>query len=106
MPEDRPHMFAAELVLYVDHFEKRLQSSDLQQPRARQALRTYLDNLNNAFLFYRKLAAQEPYPMENLASLGQALDEQEQRLQKLANQIPTEPNNPTAASATAVQMAC
>jgi hypothetical protein len=106
VPEDRPHMFAAELVLYVDHFEKRLQSGDLQQPRARQALRAYLDNLNNAFLYYRKLAAQEPFPMENLASLRQALDEQEQRLQTLANQIPTEPNKPTATSATAVQMAC
>lgn len=101
VPAERPHMFAAELVLYVDHFEKRLQTDDLTQPRARQALKAFLDNLTQAFDHYRSLVATPAYPLENLESLAVTLNEQAQRLLKLASKIPNESSSRAGAVPTA-----
>ena len=68
VPEDRPHMFAKELQLYVDHC---LQLDG-------KKFESFRGKLLQGIAHYRQLVA--AYPGENLASLHEALDAQTDRL--------------------------
>ena len=70
VPADRPHMFAKELELYVDHCER------LEGKKAD----AFRDNLLEGMATYRALCEEPAFPGENLASLRAALDVQEARL--------------------------
>ncbi len=87
VPEDRPHMFAKELVLYVEHLEKLVATEDFSRPKTRQSAQTFINNLNHAIEFYRALVKEPPYPFENLESLRCTIDEQALRLAALDIQI-------------------
>ena len=69
-PADRPHMFAKELELYVDHCE---------QLEGKKAV-AFHDKLLEGIAEYRALCEQPAFPGENLDSLRAALDAQEARL--------------------------
>ena len=70
VPDDRPHMFAKELGLYVDHWEK-LDGKKADAFRAR---------LLESIAHYRALCEQPGFPDENLDSLRVALKTQTARL--------------------------
>jgi hypothetical protein len=70
-PADRPHMFAKELRLYVDHWQGLI-------GKKRDAFR---DNLLKGIAHYRTLLTRPAFPAENLESLRAALDEETARLQ-------------------------
>jgi len=70
VPADRPHMFAKELQLYVDHFER------LEGKRAD----AFRDKLLDGIARYRALCEEPAFPGENLDSLRAVLDAQEARL--------------------------
>ena len=69
-PADRPHMFAKELKLYVDHW----------QGLTGKKMAAFRDNLLAGIAHYRTLLAQPGFPAENLESLRTALDEETARL--------------------------
>ena len=69
-PASRPHFFAKELALYVDHCE------GLDDKKAAP----FRDQLLEGIAEYRALCEQPAYPGENLASLRVALDVQQARL--------------------------
>lgn len=77
---DRPHMFAKELVLYVDHLAKMIDTQDVGHPKVAHSLKTFIANLKDAFGYYLKLAEKPAYPLENIASLGRITEEQHGRL--------------------------
>jgi len=58
---ERPHMFAAELSLYLEHFR-------------RQPTGAFRDNLLAGLDHYRELCTQPAYPGENLASLEREVE--------------------------------
>jgi hypothetical protein len=64
VPADRPHMFAKELGLYVDHWR------GLEGKKAA----AFAGKLLEGIAHYRALCAGPAYPGENLASLRAALD--------------------------------
>ncbi len=70
VPGDRPHMFAKELQLYVDHW----------QTMTGKKADAFRGNLLQGIAFYRELCGRESFPGENLASLLAALDAQARRL--------------------------
>lgn len=70
VPADRPHMFAKELQLYVDHWER------LEGKKAE----AFRDELLAGIEHYRALCGRAAFPGENLESLRAALDVQTSRL--------------------------
>ena len=74
VPATRPHMFAKELELYVDHCE--------QLPLKKAA--PFREKLLQGIVEYRALCRLPAFPGENLASLRTALDAQEARLRGAA----------------------
>jgi hypothetical protein len=70
VPLDRPHVFAKELGLYVDHW----------QGLAGKKADAFREKLLEGIAHYRWLCEGPPFPGENLGSLRAALDEQTARL--------------------------
>ena len=72
-PPERPHLFAKELALYVDHFEK----MPAKSPRAVEAFRK---NLLLGIDHYEELVTLSAFPGENLDSLRAVLAAQRARI--------------------------
>jgi len=82
VPKDRPHMFAKEMVLYVDYLEK-LISKCTYTPSEIKTLRTFRENLEKGMEQCLEIARKEPYPNENLESIVTTVAEQRKRLQTM-----------------------
>ena len=77
-PSDRPHVFANELELYLDHFaELERTATGTKGARSVQAFR---DGLLTGLAHYRKLVLEPAFEGENLASLRAAIERAEERL--------------------------
>ena len=70
-------MFAQELVLNVDYFEKLLAGDGSTDSKA---LREYKENLEKGIALCLEIAGTTPYEDENLASLARCAKEQQLRL--------------------------
>ncbi|HZR10243.1 MAG TPA: hypothetical protein VFA79_16780 [Myxococcales bacterium] len=81
-PPDRPHLFAKELGLYVEHLEKLAAAA--KDAKAQRAVEAFAANLLLGLDHYAKLGAEIPYPGENLESLREALGPQRARITALA----------------------
>jgi hypothetical protein len=79
VPADRPHMFAKELVMTVDFFEKLVQASD-GSARDVDRLAGIRANIEAGMRICQRLARQTPYPGENLASITACVQAQQERL--------------------------
>lgn len=79
VPSTRPHCFAKELVMYVDHFEKRIALTATDE-KARARLRSFKENLELGIAHYRALTREPAFDGENMESLAMAIDEQARRL--------------------------
>lgn len=86
VPENRPHMFAREMVMYVDYLESLLNQSDSDSIQLKK-LNKIRKNLVNGMDDCLEIAKLEPYDNENLGSLRSAVYEQRERLEKLFNEV-------------------
>jgi hypothetical protein len=78
----RPHMFAKEIEMYMDDFEKKVSSS----PHTKKEIITMLEykkNLEKGLDFCLEIAKKPPYPGENLKSISVCVKKQRSRLNRL-----------------------
>jgi hypothetical protein len=78
----RPHMFAKEIVMYVDYFERMVADSSLT-PSAIKALLEFKNNLEVGLDFCLEIARKPPYPGENLASISDCVEREKIRLKSI-----------------------
>ncbi|MBI4824958.1 MAG: hypothetical protein HY807_00850 [Nitrospirae bacterium] len=79
---DRPHMFAKEIELYVDQFEKRVSNCGYT-PKEVNNLQEFKENFEASIAFCSEVAKREPYPGENLESISRFVKEQGVRFRSL-----------------------
>ena len=80
----RPHMFAKEIVMYVEYFEKIVADSSLTTA-AIKALLEFKNNLEVGLDFCLEIAHKAPYPGENLASISVVVERERVRLRSIGN---------------------
>lgn len=81
VPEERPHMFAKEITLYVDYVEEL--AEQLDDPAGSKKLKKIGKNLENGMDYCLKIAESDPYQDENLPSIVKTVKEQRRRLQRI-----------------------
>jgi hypothetical protein len=79
VPHERPHMFAKEIELYVDYFERNVREH-CSTPGELKNLMEFNDNLENSIAFCLKIAGMKPYAGENFASISSCVDKLKARL--------------------------
>ncbi len=82
IPSTRPHMFAHEIVMYVDYFEKQV-ARCTHTPREIKTLQEFKDNLEKSMDFCLDSAQRPPYPGENLASIPPTVEQQRKRMRSI-----------------------
>lgn len=82
VPSKRPHMFAAEIVMYVDYFEKLATHSVYTQIEIKR-LREFKNNLEQGMDICLDIAKMKPYRGENLASIAPCVEEQRKRMKAI-----------------------
>jgi len=80
----RPHMFAKEIVMYVEYFEKMVVDSSLTTA-AIKALLEFKNNLETGLDYCLEIAHKPPYPEENLASISVVVERERVRLRSIGN---------------------
>lgn len=84
VPRKRPHMFANELVLNVDYYEKLfVQHGD--DPQWTDVLSEYKANLEKGMDLCLEIARKDPFPEENLSSIPAIVSQQRTRLNSIYN---------------------
>jgi hypothetical protein len=78
----RPHMFAKEIEMYMDDFEKRVLSS-FHTKKEIVTLLEYKKNLEEGLDFCLEIAKKPPYPGENLESISICVKKQRSRLNRI-----------------------
>ncbi len=86
VPAERPHMFAKEIVMYVDYFKKMVDECTYT-PAEMKSLEEYKSNLEDGMQLCLQIAEKEPYPGENLNSIPPCVAAQKIRLQNLYNDL-------------------
>jgi hypothetical protein len=82
VPEQRPHMFANEIVMYVDYFKRVIHQCD-GSPKAVKNLMEYRDNLIKGMMLCLEISSRPAFPGENLASIALCVEIQRARLNLL-----------------------
>jgi hypothetical protein len=80
----RPHMFAKEIMMYVDYFEKELARSS-HTPREIKTLLEFKNNLEAGLDLCLEVAKKPPYQDENIASISSVIAQQRTRLKSICN---------------------
>lgn len=80
VPEYRPHMFAKELVMYVDYIEEMASQTDADDQGTWKKLKRMSNNLEKGMDLCLEISGEKPYPGENLDSLRKTVGEQRLRL--------------------------
>ena len=83
VPPERPHMFAKEIVMYVDYLE-RLISRSGRTPKELAYLREFKENIEFGMAYCLELAAGDAYDDENLASIPPCVEKQRERLRQMS----------------------
>jgi hypothetical protein len=78
----RPHMFAKEIEMYMDDFEKKV-SNSFQTKKEILTMLEYKKNLEEGLDFCLEIAKKLPYPGENLESIATCVKEQRSRLDRI-----------------------
>ena len=79
---ERPHMFANEIVMYLDYFEKQV-THCTYTPREIRTLQAFKNNLEEGMDFCLSIAQKQPYQGENLASIPSCVERQRARLKSI-----------------------
>jgi len=82
VPPERPHMFAKEIELYMDYFEKQVKDH-CSTPGELKTLMEFKDNFGKSIDFCMEIAGMEAYSGENLASISLFLDKHRARLSSI-----------------------
>jgi hypothetical protein len=82
-PDQRPHMFAKELEMYVDYLSVMVSKSDPSDTKAMGRLTTIHANLLTGIEDLRQIATSASYDQENLGSLDTAIAQQESKLMSM-----------------------
>jgi hypothetical protein len=81
-------MFTKDLFMYVDYFEKLVSRFTPKDEKEFKFLTVYRENMNDGVAYYRNfLLNEKPFEGENFESLKIALDEQQNRLNKLYESV-------------------
>ncbi|HKK45153.1 MAG TPA: hypothetical protein VJ964_06495, partial [Balneolaceae bacterium] len=80
VPEERPHMFAKEMVMYVDYFKDLVEDSEGTENEFKK-LRKFKNNLEKGMDYCLEIAGSESYEYENLQSISRTVKKQRSRLQ-------------------------
>ena len=62
---ERPHMFAKEIQMYVDYFDKLLKESELNE-RVSKTLKDFYKNLQSGMEYCRNFSQKKPFTSENV----------------------------------------
>lgn len=79
---ERPHMFSQEIELYVNYFQKLVESMEPTEAGIKY-LEIFKENLENGMDLCIKISEEEPYPNENLKSIPAFVEVQRERLNKM-----------------------
>ena len=79
---ERPHMFAKEIEMYVDYFEKQVKICDCS-PREVKTLKKFKENLEKGMNLCLSIAKKQPFKGENLASIPPCVEKQKARLNSI-----------------------
>lgn len=90
VPEERPHMFAKELVMYVDYVNELSILTDPEDKGQWKKLERMRKNLEEGMDQCLEIAASESYPGENLESLRLTVEEQREKLASVFDMEPVE----------------
>lgn len=86
VPAERPHMFAKEMIMYVDYFEELIQQSeDLEGDL--KTLTRFKNNLEAGMDYCMEIAGSDAYQNENLNSISETIARQKPRLQQLFKEL-------------------
>jgi hypothetical protein len=83
VPADRPYMFAKDLRLYVDYYERLVNKHVAYGEPTVAYLREFKENLENGMRYYDPLLAGKAFEGENLTSLATEIRLQSVRLEEL-----------------------
>jgi len=82
VPAERQHMFAKELVMYVDYLEELISQTSTEDKAFRKLIR-FQKNLMKGMDYCLEIAEETPYEGENLQSLKDAVHVQRERLEMM-----------------------
>lgn len=82
VPEERPHMFAKELIMYVDYFEELVNQSERPADDLKKLTR-FKKNLEEGMKYCLDIAGEQAYKNENLNSIPKTVKEQSKRLAEI-----------------------
>jgi hypothetical protein len=82
VPAYRPHMFAKEIEMYVDYFQ-RLVNKFSGALKELSTLREYKENLENGMMECLRIASSNPFGDENLASIPPCVDRCIERVKEI-----------------------
>ncbi|MFH0726278.1 MAG: hypothetical protein V2B19_08030 [Pseudomonadota bacterium] len=91
--DQRPHMFANEIVLYVDYFEK-LTAECNGNPKEVKILTEYKENLEKGMDLCLEISNHVAYPGENLTSIAPCVKNQRTRLDAIWRRSGLEQTDP------------
>ncbi len=80
VPASRPHMFAKELSLNVDHFEHTAAGVLPSDAKGLRRVESYRRTLEDGLAFYRRMLEEPAFPGENLESLRAGIDAAAERI--------------------------
>ncbi len=100
VPADRPHMFAKDLRLYVDYFERLVNKHVSYGDPKLDHLRVFKGNLEDGMRYYAPLLDGSPFAGENFESLATEIRTQAERLEELWLAVAPEEEREAALAAT------
>jgi len=80
--KERPHMFAKEIQMYVDYFDRLIKKSDLNE-RTTKTLNEFYENMKSGMEYCRTFSQKQPFTSENVESIKSWVDEQQVRLEEI-----------------------
>ena len=86
VPAERPHMFAKEMVMYVDYYEELIEEAE-DSGGERKKLEKFRKNLEKGMDYCLEIADSPPYKDENLQSIPATVKEQRSRLEALSDRL-------------------
>jgi len=89
VPPQRPHMFAKEMVMYVDYLEELIEQSEGSGGDIKK-LGRFKKNLEDGMDYCLEIAQSDPYKDENISSIASTVEEQRARLQALFQRLEEE----------------
>ena len=89
VPQERPHMFAKEIQMYVDYFEKLVRHCGFSDMEVKK-LREFKANLEEGMELCLRFAEKIPYEGENLASIPPCVEKERERLNSIFAEFESE----------------